>query len=607
MMMCLERVKYQDNRSAGVLLHAVFLCALFFLSACASVSPFSSRPDLGKEYALDGLEDDPSTERYVRGVMDEKLYAPLEIQGNQEKEQVLADREAQASEAINRALRARGYYQASVTMMQKQGDAPPSVVFDIDAGAPAVIGSVAVVPPVYGKYLDEGKLKVGRVLVAQDVLDVQGAIYDAVQKEYCAFSLDVRHRVSLNPNDHKADVTFAVEAGDEVSFGEIQFRGQETLKESYLRKVAAWKEGGCFQKEKIAAMRERLLSTGLFSKVDVILPDAMPVDKKIPVIVDLKERARRSIMAGVSYYTDEGAGAKLGWQHRNFFGGAEKFDAELNVSMLQQDLKLSLSKPYFLRQDQVLSVEADMRREDTDAYEKSGVTLGAGVERKFGRYVSAGVGTDFEISQIEEDNLQSEAFGLVSPNVSVAYDSRDDALDPRKGILAGASVRPFVDAFGNSNPFIKTELSAQSYFDVHEKLVLAGRVKLGSISGSESSDIPASERFYAGGGGSVRGFGYQEIGPVNGNDPSGGRSLSEGAVEARFKVTEKVGGVLFVDAAHVSTETLPEFSNFSIGAGAGVRYYTGFGPLRLDVGVPLTNKENLDQNYQVYISVGQAF
>ena len=337
----------------------------------------------------------------------------------------------------------------------------------------------------------------------------------------------------------------------------------------------------------------------------------MPDDAKdldnIPVIIELKERAPRTLRAGLSYYTDKGVGAVFDWEHRNFLGSGERLKADLTLSTLEQSLKANLTKPYFLRSDQNLSVHSFIRRKDTDAFESLSTGVGFGIKRKFSKYLSADIGADIEITRIDEGNKPSDNFGLFSPMISAVYDSRNDKLDPIRGYLFKVSSKPFIDALGKSDPFIKNKLGAQSYNKISDKLVLAGRVNIGSITGSGAQNLPASQRFYAGGGGSIRGFGYQEVGPYEKGNPVGGRSLFESSFEMRFKANKTIGGVAFIDIGQVYDEIIPSFKNLSIGAGIGARYYTDFGPLRFDIGVPLQGDDNSDANFQIYISIGQSF
>jgi len=169
---------------------------------------------------------------------------------------------------------------------------------------------------------------------------------------------------------------------------------------------------------------------------------------------------------------------------------------------------------------------------------------------------------------------------------------------------------PFVDTFGNSLLFNKSRMEYTHYVQVLEspRVVLAGRGAVGTLFGASRADVPASLRFYAGGGGSVRGFAFQEAGELDDqNDPIGGRSLFEASGEVRARVTDTIGIVAFVDAGAAFTSRYPDFDDqLRIGAGPGIRYFSPIGPIRLDVGFPV-NPRDTDDAFQLYISIGQAF
>ena len=180
-------------------------------------------------------------------------------------------------------------------------------------------------------------------------------------------------------------------------------------------------------------------------------------------------------------------------------------------------------------------------------------------------------------------------------------------LDATKGFLISGKLEPFFDLGGESPSFLKTEVSASAYHALNEKITAAFRIKTGSIFGPDASKIPATKRFYAGGGGSVRGFGYQRVGPLKDDEPEGGLSLIEASTELRFKITGKIGAVAFIDTGNVYNTSLADFDNLYVGGGGGLRYYTKAGPLRLDIAVPINKKETTPDNYQLYMSIGQAF
>jgi translocation and assembly module TamA len=146
------------------------------------------------------------------------------------------------------------------------------------------------------------------------------------------------------------------------------------------------------------------------------------------------------------------------------------------------------------------------------------------------------------------------------------------------------------------------------FLDTDRRFVLAGRATLGSLVGEETDNVPADKRLYAGGGGSIRGYEYQSVGPLDADgDPLGGRSLIELNAEVRIRVTDQVGLVPFVDGGMVFDSVYPDFEeDLRWAAGLGVRYFTAFGPLRVDIAIPL-NKREFDDSFQFYISLGQAF
>ncbi len=504
-----------------------------------------------------------------------------------------------------KSLYSKGYYDAQILYHGRDDG-----VYQVVTGNPVRVGSLTISPSKYKAYLDDISFKSGDVLDAQNVFKSQKTLYRALQQDSCALHSSVDHKVFLNPRNHKASLEFLVDKGPNVALGSAVFIGSTTVKPTYLKNFVPWNIGDCFKHEKVETLKRDILKTGLFERADVSFPNSKEIQKgeNVPVTLTLEERPQRSIRVGVSYYTDEGPGAVLGWEHRNFFGEAEKVNVDLTLSTLEQSLDLAMNKPFFIRRDQSLTLGGSIGREDNDAYSKLEISANAALQRQFSKRLSGRGGAEFILSRIEEENEDDgENFALLSPFASLNYDSRDNPLDPHKGWLLRGLVRPYFDVIGQADPFFKMRSSAQSYIKVHKSVVFAGRFVLGSISGASTDNIPANERFYSGGGGSVRGFGYQEIGPSEGGNPLGGRSLAEGSFESRLKLSDTIGLVGFVDAGHVSDQTFPDFGTLSVGAGVGVRYYTDFGPLRFDVGVPLSGKDNSDSSFQIYISIGQAF
>lgn len=583
---------------------AFLLCALSLCGCLGGVIPFRQATD----YTLNGLDGDDDMRQYAKTILEQRLQDNIDYtKGSDDFNAAVASRELKIQGDLTKALKAKGYYDATIEFIDSETDEMAGV-YDIQPGALYTIQSIEVHPNDNIEAFDFDTIQEGDGLDAEKVLTAQQKLYDAIQKEQCHLSLNVVHRVELNQRNKTAHLTYDVEQGAEAKLGDVIFVGHDGVDEEYLRKMIPWKHGACFQSKKIDALVTKILKTGLFSRAEPSVPDTPDADGYVAITINLKERARRSIKAGASYYTDEGVGVTLGWEHRNLLGGGENLEIEFNMSEINQSLDTSFVKPYFLRKDQNLELNTSLRQQDTDAYNETALDFSAGLNRQFSRRSSGSIGFELGLSEIEEDN-DKRTFGLLSFPMRLVYDNRDNQLDPHEGWRLTADFEPFYDALGESDPFTKFEASASTYVDVsdNEDIVLAFRANIGSIVGGGNSNIPATERFYAGGGGSIRGFEYQGVGPFDNGEPTGGRSKVIGGTEVRWKMTDTFGTVAFVDGGSVSNSASPDFDNLSFGAGVGARYYTDFGPLRFDVAVPLNQKDDLDQNYQFYITIGQAF
>lgn len=565
------------------------------------------------DYSLHGTESDKNTADYLQTILDERVAEKTKTLADEDEDAALRDRQeiyiAQTlREDLVKALNARGYYAAKVEY--EDGKKPLSGRYTVDYGPHYTISSIKVVPDTYEASMPPDAPVAGDILDAARVLQAQADLQNNIGKNRCYFDLSVNNRVKLDPARGTGAVELVTQAGREGHFGAVTFENNGSVKESYLRRLIPWKKGDCFRREKLESYKTTLLQSGLFAQADISLPEGPQADGDVPVTISLKERAQRSIGAGLTYYSDEGIGGTLSWEHRNIFGAAEKLGVELNLSMLKQSLGADFSKPYFLRDDQTLALNAELRRQDTDAFEEMAMDIGGSISRKFTPHLSGSTGIEASLLRIKDNALEtSENYGLLSAPQTLTYDTRDDTLDPRKGFNLSLTGEPFFDLLGQADPFLKAQFTGSAYvsFGPHRDTTLAAKASVGTIQGADIDSVPATERFYAGGGGSIRGYGYQEVGPQQSGDPSGGLSLVTLSLELRTKFSDKIGGVAFVDAGSVSEESTPDLNDMAVGTGIGIRYYTSFGPIRFDIATPLTQKDELEQNYQFYISIGQAF
>ncbi len=574
-----------------------FVAVIVFVGVCALYSGLSRAQVV---ISIQGLESG--------GVYDDvrTLLKEVVIPKYADQDPSLVNIEAVRRDALD-ALYAKGFYSAAVTAQQNGNQ----IDLGITSGAVYKISHVEV----HGFKIDSAQLGVhrGEVLDAHKVLDTQSSLYESILDGSCFYTLDVSHQVVLDKIHHTGNIQFDVNAGAPVLFGKTEFVGAQSIDRPYLAHFIKYKEGECWQQSKLDQTKSALLGTGLLSLVQVRLPDQSPKSgRPVDIVFEIKDRAPRSVKLGASLYTDEGAGILAKWSHRNFWGSGEVLSFDLTANQLRQSGGVEITKPYFLRDDQNLTLGLRMKSEDSDAYLETGLEGTASIDRQITDHLNVSVGVAANLTKLKDKNSNTtQTYDLVSAPSALTYDSRDNVLDPHHGFQGHLLVEPFVDLFGESSPFIKTKVGGSTYFDLSNSAfdpVLAVRGSIGSILGSDTGDIPASKRFFAGGGNSIRGYGYQLVGPFVDGDPAGGRSMVEASAELRMKFTDTIGAVAFMDAGNVYDAMVPNFKNgLYVGAGAGLRYYTDFAPIRFDVAVPLNKKDNLDQNFQVYISIGQAF
>ena len=540
---------------------------------------------------------------------------------------------------IATALRSKGYYDARITATVANQpvqdataldaiDQTPEAdkthfVFDVATGPLYHVTDLAIQgPPDIVGYpgLDRSKLTLGpgKPADAALILATEDQILGQVKDRGYALAGVTRREVLIDHATHEAHVTFVVEPGPLTRMGQVRFSGTEKVDTTYLQRRVPFEEGDPYSPAKVTALRDRLTALGVFNSVRIKPATALTGQGELPIDVELTDRAPRTIGFGASYETIRGFAVNGYWTHRNLFGQAEslKLSAEVNhlgQGNVTQDMgygfKIDFRKPDWWLKQQDATASAAAVNDIYDAYTRKAVTLTLGLDRIFDPHWRAKVGLSGEVSQITRYGITGY-YKLIGVPMQVILNEADSDVEPTRGYRLTLDLTPYAD-LSHNQPFAIGRLTGTTYVNVSGdgRSVLAGRASFGSIPGGTASNIPFDKLFYAGGGGSVRGFAYQSAGPRDAfNNPLGGASVVEGSIEFRQRIGKSFGAVAFVDAGSAYTDTIPNFSEFSprIGTGAGVRYYTDFGPARLDVGIPL-NKRDGDAPFGIYVSIGQAF
>ncbi|UHQ55196.1 MULTISPECIES: autotransporter assembly complex protein TamA [Microbulbifer] len=518
---------------------------------------------------------------------------------------------------LEKLLRSRGYYDSRVRESVSDG----KIVYRVEPGPRYLIKDISVeMPPQLRRGLGALPLQIGDPLNAEKVKEGVTVIEKYLNDNACLLNVDVSYEATVIHSEAAARLVYRVAPSPEVVVGQVYIEGVTTIDGDYLRDKVGITSGECFKRSRLDAAQLRLLRTNLVAGVGSEVSE--PYGGVVDITFRIQERKHRTVKLGVGYTSSEGAGVSAGWEHRNVFHRGEKIDIESKANPVQQSLKARLLVPRFLRDDQDLTGKVELSNEERDAYQAESFTVGATISRKLSEHRTASVGSELKFSDIEEEGGITENYQLLAFPLGLKWDTTDSPLDARKGATAALEVKPYVDLGTSGSNFVKSLVVGTGYHtlaDTRWEPTLALRLKAGVISGADNADVPADERFYAGGGGSVRGYGYQALGPRRViepeepgeqprlSDPIGGRALSEISLEGRLRFTEKWGGVIFVDGGNAYLDPEPRFDSLLWGAGIGVRYFTSFAPVRFDIAVPLDKREGLDDDFQVYVSLGQAF
>jgi len=589
-----------------LLLAAVVFCMLFSAPAHAAWWwPFGYK---GMDYSISFEGVDKPTLQWFEKLKLDKRNQTHPPQNKQDLEQEAA----QLSSRAKKALDAHGYYDATLTYDVTVSDKDKGhITVHIQPKSRYHVRSIKL--EWLGKELAGVNptflVKPGDAVDADTILADVTPLHDLIESKYCLLSLKITPRLTLHRRKHEAELAYRIRHGAAANFGPTTVSGTERVKDSVVLNTLTWKQGSCYKEQQITDTRTALLQTQLFSSVNVRHGRRPDAHGEVPMTVDVNERDERTLSAGASYNTDEGATVTAGWEHRNLFGGAEKFDSNLSLAQKEQYLNNTLTIPYFLM-DTKLVLTGNLKHENQDAYSASSLDTSASLQRALGKHLTGGAGVGYTIAHTNDVLAGSSDYALLSFPTFLTFDNRDNVLDSHKGFYLNAAVTPYTETFGDGGQFLKTLVTGQTYLSAPIAMspTLALKASVGSINGSTGKNVPSDIRFYAGGGGSVRGYSYQSLGPRINGTAVGGASLLVGSAEARLRFNDTFGGVAFVDAGNVYAESTPNLDRkLYYGAGVGVRYSTPIGPLRADIAVPLNGHDIGATGYAIYVSIGQSF
>ncbi len=528
---------------------------------------------------------------------------------------------------LEAALRSQGYYAARVAEKVDLAVRPVAVEIAIDTGERYLLEGIEFRliderPTPHAVWLlgSRPKLEPGAPARSDSVKTlVSDVLARFVDAGYLGARLGERE-FRVDHATRRLTGVIELSAGTRARFGAVQFEGLVDVREDHARSLLKWTQGDYLRREQIDATNAALLATRLFDSVRVDRKAPVAGEDVAPVTIVVVERAFRSIGFGLDYDTEDGISANAFWEHRNLSGAGRRIRFSVHGGLEELGGDVAYRRPNFFHPDRAFLGDLSLGTEDTKAYEAERAAASVGIERLLAPGMVGRVGVGFDATTVEAASANdgtngNETVTFVSVPLVVRYDSSDSLLAPSKGVRADFSTTPFFELFGSGASFSKNRLTLRGYRPTADgRWVGALRTSIGGIFGVGRSEIPIDKRFFAGGGGSVRGYEHQFAGPLDVDriDPTrlrplGGRSVLESGAELRRRIGESFGLVGFVDGGAVYEGATPDLSKkFFIGAGLGLRYYTAIGPVRLDVATPVNGRAS-DDPVQIYISIGESY
>lgn len=425
--------------------------------------------------------------------------------------------------------------------------------------------------------------------------------------------------ILLDEQAFTGDYTLPVDTGVRSSFGDITTTGKLAFGADHIRILRRFKPGQLYDTRGVDDLRKALVATGLFSTVAVepvdTGKDAADGTRIVDIAVTQRVGKTRSIAGTAGYSTGQGFRAEATYTARNAFPPEGALIVTAVAGTQEQGAGVTFRRSNWGQRDRTLSFGLAAGRNNYDAFNAVSLSLNGRVsydstpiwQKKFTYYYGFELtGTNEDVYDFGAGKRRRGTYFIGALPVMGQFDTSNDLLNPTKGYRVKLSLSPEGSVRGRARPYLRALAEASTYYPVTDALVVAGRVRVGSIVGIARDDLAPSRRYYGGGGGSVRGYGYQRLGPFDPNgDPVGGRSLNEFALEARYRFGN-FGIVPFIDAGNSYESSMPKFNDLRFGAGIGGRFYTNFGPIRIDVATPL-NRRKGDSRIALYISIGQAF
>jgi translocation and assembly module TamA len=457
--------------------------------------------------------------------------------------------------------------------------------------------------------LKDLNLRLNTPVIAENVLNSENLLLEELASRSYPLATIEKRDVIVDVREKSVSVDLCTESGPFSRFGAITILGLKDINPRFIERKIAWEEGNPYNLNLISLTQKRLMQTNLFGSVLVSHTGALDESGELPMRIKLTETKHRSINIGISYATIGGPGASAGWENRNVMKMGQLLSIEADISKVSSTGSLTYKIPDFYQLNRDYIWQAMVLREDVIPFLAFTYRAGNRLEWNIGDYNKVSLGLKFEYIDVVK-SISNGKFSLLALPLYFKFSNATSILDPVSGYSIYYKATPYQAISHKKSFFLKQKIIGAFYIPMNssKKIVTALEVQLGSIAGAALFDIPFTKRFLGGSDNDLRGYRFMTVSPTNANgDPLGGRGVIYATLELRFRVTESIGIVPFTDWGNVTLKQYPTVTGkWFKSVGLGLRYFTFFGPLRLDIGVPL-DKRKRDPNYRIYLSIGQTF
>ena len=514
-------------------------------------------------------------------------------------------------EEAREALQAYGYYAPDIDVAIDPGGDCPTTRVAIVPGEPVTIGDVTIdirgpggTDPAFRERLGEP------VLVSGDPLD--HAQYGRTRQRIESVALElgylegifVTRRIRVDPARRRADVTLVFDSGPRYALGEIRLeQAPEFLDESLVRRFIESRPGDPYVASQVSAIHRSLSKGAYFNQIDVTPRLSAPEHGTIPIDIRLTPRDRHRVSYGVGASTDEGIRGRAGYLNRRLNRWGHQLDVSLNGSFIEQSFSTGYRIPRKRPADEWLTVQAGVRRRDVDTFDtvETQVALSETKRRPWGimetRFIELNR-EDFDVSGTDDTT------NFLAPGASWRRTVVNDDLYPTRGYDINFELKGAAEAIVSDTSFVRSVLSAAAVRGLPFDSRAVFRSRFGGMWVDAFDRLPPSERFFAGGDNSIRGYDIDELGPIDASDDViGGTYLAVVTVELEHYFAGNWGVAVFADTGNAFGGD-GSSTGLQTGVGAGVRWRSPVGPIRVDIAHPLDDASN---DFRLHLRIGPDF